>query len=346
MQATFGVARSLILGASILAPSALGLEASATQQGDQAGGFAVATAPAPEADASRRVAFGPAPLTPAPNFAPDSVLPEMRRPEERGLHSEAARKSLAGQPGCTICLGGTGTVSWSGTSGSFHVDTISNNRSSGTSGTLDLRIAFSSSYPVFGQSISYYSFSDWITMNPLTAGMQYSNVNSGTVGVYPASIPAGQYWVLLYLREYQGGSSYAYTDFLVMNSKASCNGVSCTTVATCAEDTYTMCLASGRYRITSRWRNQYAGGAQANLYKSKLTDYTGAFWISDASTYEYMIRMSTATDNGRAWIAIPTFTDVEFWITVTDTIGGQSREYHSLPGNRTLIFDPTYFVFP
>ena len=107
-----------------------------------------------------------------------------------------------------------------------------------------------------------------------------------------------------------------------------------------------MCLAGGRYRVRSHWRNQYAAGAVSTLSKAKLTDLTGAFWLTNADTYEYLIRVNTATDNGRAWIAIPTFTDVEFWIDVTDTVSGQSKEYHSAPGNKTLIYDPYFFVYP
>jgi hypothetical protein len=84
----------------------------------------------------------------------------------------------------------------------------------------------------------------------------------------------------------------------------------------------------------------------STLSKAKLTDVIGAFWIANASTYEYLIRINTATDNGRAWIAIGTFTDVEFWIDVTDTVSGQSKEYHSAPGNKTLLYDPYFFVYP
>ncbi len=112
------------------------------------------------------------------------------------------------------------------------------------------------------------------------------------------------------------------------------------------ENATTMCLVDGRYQIRSHWKNQYAGGAMATLSKAKLTDVTGAFWIANASTYEYLIRFNTATDNGRVWIAIPTFTDVEFWIDVTDTHTGQSNEYHSAAGNRTLLYDPFTFVYP
>jgi hypothetical protein len=114
----------------------------------------------------------------------------------------------------------------------------------------------------------------------------------------------------------------------------------------CTEDAYTMCLVGGRYKVTSHWKNQYAGGAAANLSKAKLTDLTGAFWIADANTYEYLIRFNTATNNGKVWIAIPTFTDVEFWVAVTDTKTGQSYEYHSPAGNKTLLYDPNTFVYP
>jgi pseudomonalisin len=114
----------------------------------------------------------------------------------------------------------------------------------------------------------------------------------------------------------------------------------------CAPDPHTMCLVKGRYRVTSHWRNQYAGGAEAALSKTQLTDATGAFWKSETSAFENLIRFDTATDNGRAWISIPMFTDVEFWIAVFDTLTGRYKEYHSPAGNRTLIYDPDFFVYP
>jgi hypothetical protein len=118
------------------------------------------------------------------------------------------------------------------------------------------------------------------------------------------------------------------------------------TPAGCVPDATTACLIGGRYKVTSHWQNQYAGGQVSTLSAAGLTDATAAFWLSDASIYEYLIRINTATDNGRAWIAIPTFTDVEFWVAVTDTVRGQYYEYHSPAGNRTLIYDPYFFVYP
>ena len=118
------------------------------------------------------------------------------------------------------------------------------------------------------------------------------------------------------------------------------------TVSTCVENSTTMCLIGGRYRVTSQWTNQYAGGVVSTLNRTTITDATGAFWLTDPSTFEYLIRIQTATPNGHAWIAIPTFTDVEFSIFVEDLTNGQSKTYHSLPGNRASIYDPVFFLYP
>ena len=116
--------------------------------------------------------------------------------------------------------------------------------------------------------------------------------------------------------------------------------------ATCVPNATTACLIGGRYQVTSHWKNQYAGGQESVLNVTKRTDATAAFWLTDANTYEYLIRINTATDNGKAWISIPMFTDVEFWVAVTDVTTGQYFEYHSTAGNRTLLYDPFTFVYP
>jgi len=192
---------------------------------------------------------------------------------------------------------------------------------------------FSPSSPVAGQMVQ---FSDTSTGGPTSWSWDFGDGLS-SVAENPAHVfaTAGSFSVTLTARN-SGGASVATKTANVSPASASA----------CAEDVVTMCLAAGRYQVRSHWRNQYSGGTVSALSKAKLTDVTGAFWIQDASTYEYLIRLNAATDNGRIWIAIPTFTDVEFFIDVTDTHTGQSKEYHSAAGNRTLIFDPSYFVFP
>ena len=201
-----------------------------------------------------------------------------------------------------------------------------------TGGTT-ANFSFTPSSPSAGQTIQ---FTDTSTGGPTSWSWDFGDGFSSTAqspthafataGAFPVTLTASN----------SGGSNATTKTVTVASAGAS----------SCVEDATTMCLAGGRYRIRSHWRNQYAGGAVSTLSKAKLTDVTGAFWIANASTYEYLIRINTATDNGRAWIAIPTFTDVEFWIDVTDTVSGQSKEYHSAPGNKTLIYDPYFFVYP
>src|ERR1039457_7155649 len=204
--------------------------------------------------------------------------------------------------------------------------------STSPSGPPTVNFTFSPSTPVTGQAVQ---FTDTSTGSPTSWSWNFGDGGTSTVQNPTHTFGTGTYQVSLTASN-AGGS----------NTKTQTVVVSYGGGTVCTSDAYTLCLLGGRYRITSYWENQYAGGAISTLYKTSLTGATGAFWLSDSNTYEYLIRINTATDNGRAWIAIPTFTDVEFWITVEDLTNGQSKTYHSLPGNRTLIYDPYFFVYP
>ncbi|MFI5180430.1 MAG: hypothetical protein ACHQPI_03470 [Thermoanaerobaculia bacterium] len=278
-------------------------------------------------------------------LAPGAVCAESARPSPGAAQKFSLREPMD-QSGCTICLTGAASVTWSGGTGSFHVDHVVNNESA-TTGSLQLGVILAPGPPSFGPTLNYYQFSDFVPLSPLAVGTQQSNVNSGSIVFDGSRAPAGTYYELLFLTEYVGGG-WVYVDWIVFPTRVSCNGTACqtTTIPSCLEDAMTMCLIGGRYRVTSHWQNQYAGGAVSNLSRATLTDATGAFWISDASTFEYLIRIQTGTGNGHAWIAIPSFTDVEFFILVEDLFNGQSNTYHSPPGNRTLTYDPSFFVYP
>lgn len=291
-------------------------------------------------------------------LAPDSALPVAApAATQPGQLSEIAKNSRSAlyQSECTICFSGTDSLSWNGGSASFNVPQITNNHSSGTSGSLRVEYVVTSTYPVYGSTINSYQFTGYDAFNPLQAGYYYGASSSGTVASYQASIPAGSYWVVIELLEYNG-SGWVYDDFGVESGQVTCNGVTgCTVVAptptptpssACTPDAYTGCLIGGRYKVTSHWQDQFAGNQVSTLSATRLTDGVAAFWLSDPNTYEYLIRVNTATNNGRAWIAITTFTNVEFWVEVRDTATGQYFEYHSPAGNETLIYDPSFFVYP
>jgi PKD repeat protein len=192
--------------------------------------------------------------------------------------------------------------------------------------------SFSPPSPLAGQSVQ---FTDTSTGGPTSWSWDFGD-GFGSTAQNPthAFATAGAFPVALTVAN--GGGSNTATKTVTVSSAGP---------SSCVEDATTMCLMAGRYRVRSHWKNQYAGGALSTLSKAKLTDVTGAFWFADSNTYEYLLRVQMG-NNGRAWIAIPTFTDVEFWIDVTDTQTGQSKEYWSHKGNQTLIYDPSFFVFP
>jgi hypothetical protein len=271
-------------------------------------------------------------------YKPDSALPYQDPPASATGSSTAAPKRTPALAG-GINIEGSVFYSLGATTGYFTADRVANHRPSGTSGTLRLELWATMSPPGSGTVFGYQLAID--SLGTLPAGYNFSNINSGTFTY--TQPPAGCYYMSLLLTEFDG-TGYPYIDYALFSNLVTFRGGSC---VACTEDAYTMCLVNGRYRVTSHWRNQYAGGATANLLKAKLTDTTGAFWIADANTYEYLIRFNTATNNGRIWIAIPTFTDVEFWVDVTDTAGAhQSFSYYHPPSSFLLIYDPFFFIYP
>src|SRR5664280_1788895 len=163
---------------------------------------------------------------------------------------------------------------------------------------------------------------------------------------YDVSSFAGQTVYLLFWTNLTGDTVFMLDDISILT-----NPTTPPPSTTCTEDAFTMCLVNGRYKLTSHWLNQYATPpSAASLKKTKLTDNVGAFWIADANTYEYLVRFNTATTNGKIWVNLSPFTSVEFWVSVTDTVSGQTKEYHSPAGtdafNTVNIWDPYFFVYP
>jgi len=289
--------------------------------------------------ALKEAATQPAPAGSA--YLPDSVLPYPDPPPSAKGPTNAVLKRSPALAG-TINIEGNVSYNLGSTTGSFAADYVTNHRSSGTSGTLRLELWATTNSPASGSVSGYRLLTD--SLGQLQAGYQFSNITWGPVTY--TQPPTGCYYMSLLLTEFDG-TGYPYFDYVLFPNRLAFQGGSCSgPPPSCVEDANTMCLVNGRYKVTSTWKNQYAGGATATLQKAKLTDVTGAFWIANASTYEYMIRVNTATDNGRAWMTILTFTSVEFFVDVTDTKTGQFKEYHSAPGNVTLIYDPTSFVYP
>jgi hypothetical protein len=64
------------------------------------------------------------------------------------------------------------------------------------------------------------------------------------------------------------------------------------------------------------------------------TDQTGYFWFFQESNLELMVKVLDGRPvNGKYWVFYGSLTDVEFTMTVTDTVTGAETTYYNEPGN-------------
>jgi hypothetical protein len=101
--------------------------------------------------------------------------------------------------------------------------------------------------------------------------------------------------------------------------------------AACAAGSETLCLDGGRFQARVSWKNPYTGetGTGKTL---PLTGDTGSFWFFNPANLELMIKVLDGRPvNGHFWIFYGSLSNVEYTLTVLDTIAGTSKSYHNAP---------------
>ncbi len=255
---------------------------------------------------------------------PSSMQPA-NEPAGAPIQQPGSRQPLA-FPQCTICLMGTTTVSWNGSTGSFRVDQVVN-KESVTTGPLRLTVIMTVAPLVWGQAFMYYQFSDHVTLNPLPAGYQYNNVSSGTVNFYGSSIPSGTYYPSLYLEENVGGT-WSGRDAIAYSSQATCNGLGCTTP--CAPGSATICLQSSRVKVAVSWQSQY-NGQSGQAVPIPQNDGFAYFYFSDANNPEVFVKVLDFGSGG-ALCFVGSLTDFYFKVTFTVNRTGQTLVFEKPAG--------------
>lgn len=95
-----------------------------------------------------------------------------------------------------------------------------------------------------------------------------------------------------------------------------------------------LCLLGGRFRVQARWKNQHDGGTEGEATAVTRTDETGSFWFFDPANTELLVKILDGRPlGGKFWVFSGSLSDVEYWITVTDTATGVEKTYHNPPGS-------------
>ncbi len=98
--------------------------------------------------------------------------------------------------------------------------------------------------------------------------------------------------------------------------------------STCAPGPADLCLGSGRFRISLRWKDFQGrtGVGQA----VPLTGDTGYFWFFGPSNVEVVVKVLDGRPvNGHFWVFYGALTNVEYTLEVTDTQTGETKTYRN-----------------
>ena len=133
-----------------------------------------------------------------------------------------------------------------------------------------------------------------------------------------------------------------------IGNSAFSNQASATTVgaiAPCVPGAESLCLQNGRFRVRAQWR---AGGNHGQATAVPLAgNESGMFWFFTADNVELIVKVLDGTSlNDFYWTFYGALSDVEYWITVTDSTTLASRTYHNPSGEVCGLGDTTSLPGP
>lgn len=104
-----------------------------------------------------------------------------------------------------------------------------------------------------------------------------------------------------------------------------------------------LCLNGHRFRATVSWRVPSTGAQGAGVPIPQTSD-SGAFWFFAPANYELAVKVLDGRSvNGHFWVFYASLTNVEFDLTVTDTLSGEQRTYHNPAGTMASRADTLAF---
>ena len=101
-----------------------------------------------------------------------------------------------------------------------------------------------------------------------------------------------------------------------------------TFAGSCAPSSERLCLNGGRFAVEVIWAD-FRGGAGPGK-AVELTDDTGYFWFFRDTNVELIIKLLDGTaNNGHHWVFYGSLSNVDFDLTVTDTVTQEVRTYRN-----------------
>jgi Ig-like domain from next to BRCA1 gene/Glycosyl hydrolases family 39 len=124
---------------------------------------------------------------------------------------------------------------------------------------------------------------------------------------------------------------WAVQPFAAGSGNGSGGGAVADASGSCVPGAQTLCLLGSRFSVQVRWSTSTATGTGTAAPES---DQSGTFWFFDPANLELIVKVLDGRAlTGHFWVFYGALSDVEYWVTVTDTATGDSKRYHNPPGN-------------
>jgi hypothetical protein len=105
-----------------------------------------------------------------------------------------------------------------------------------------------------------------------------------------------------------------------------------------------LCVANNRFRVQVSWKAGALGGAAQAV---SLSGDTGYFWFTDPANVELMVKvLDGRTLNGSFWVFYGALSNLQYTLTVTDTVTGRVKTYSNPSGQFASVGDTTAFPAP
>lgn len=100
----------------------------------------------------------------------------------------------------------------------------------------------------------------------------------------------------------------------------------------CTENDGALCLSDGRFRVEVEWQSQHDGERGTGSLR-RLSDESGAATFFSPENVELVFKLLDGRGvNDHHWVYYGALSDVEYWLTVTDTLHDRVVVYRNPPG--------------
>src|SRR5215470_16531105 len=111
----------------------------------------------------------------------------------------------------------------------------------------------------------------------------------------------------------------------------------------CVPTTTALCLNGSRFKVSVAWQVPAQGTSGVGT-GTALTSDTGEFWFFSANNIELVVKVVDGRAfNNHFWVFYGALSNVQYTITVTDTVTGAVKTYSNPQGSLASVADTLAF---